>query len=147
MSHRAQTWLPWLKGPRGGKNMSTSNFHLSNVAGNWSKRAENVLFCEILLGSTMGLLTYFGQVHLGFSLCGRMCRSFCRSAAAPEIIRAEAFFSTSIKRFLSSLEPGSRRFHIFVLFFVCVFRIKIEEEYAKNLSKLSQSPLALQEEG
>lgn len=31
--------------------------------------------------------------------------------------------------------------------FLCVFRIKIEEEYAKNLSKLSQSPLALQEEG
>lgn len=27
------------------------------------------------------------------------------------------------------------------------FRIKIEEEYAKNLSKLSQSPLAVQEEG
>jgi len=29
---------------------------------------------------------------------------------------------------------------------VC-FRIKIEEEYAKNLSKLSLSPLAAQEEG
>lgn len=27
------------------------------------------------------------------------------------------------------------------------FRIKIEEEYAKNLSKLSLSPLAAQEEG
>lgn len=31
--------------------------------------------------------------------------------------------------------------------FLSVFRIKIEEEYAKNLSKLSQIPLAAQEEG
>lgn len=30
---------------------------------------------------------------------------------------------------------------------VCVCRIKIEEEYAKNLSKLSQNSLAAQEEG
>lgn len=31
--------------------------------------------------------------------------------------------------------------------FVCECRIKIEEEYAKNLSKLSQNSLAAQEEG
>lgn len=29
----------------------------------------------------------------------------------------------------------------------CSLRIKIEEEYAKNLLKLSQIPLAAQEEG
>lgn len=40
---------------------------------------------------------------------------------------------------LGSLEPSH---------FVCLcFRIKIEEEYAKNLSKLSLSALAAQEEG
>lgn len=44
----------------------------------------------------------------------------------------------------SSPEPGSLLHLCFS--FMC-FRIKIEEEYAKNLSKLSQSPLALQEEG
>lgn len=31
--------------------------------------------------------------------------------------------------------------------FICVDRIKIEEDYAKSLSKLSQIPLAAQEEG
>lgn len=52
-----------------------------------------------------------------------------------------SIFSTSLKQFLSSLESGS--FHSCHL----CFRIKIEEEYAKNLSKLSLSPLAAQEEG
>lgn len=33
------------------------------------------------------------------------------------------------------------------MFFFFYLRIKIEEEYAKNLLKLSQIPLAAQEEG
>lgn len=34
-----------------------------------------------------------------------------------------------------------------LLFFFSLRRIKIEEEYAKNLAKLSQNSLAAQEEG
>lgn len=58
------------------------------------------------------------------------------------LCRSILFFHFTKAGFPSFLEPGSD----LIVCSLC-FRIKIEEEYAKNLSKLSLSPLALQEEG
>lgn len=58
------------------------------------------------------------------------------------LCRSILFFHFTKAGFPSSLETGSD----LIVCSLC-FRIKIEEEYAKNLSKLSLSPLALQEEG
>lgn len=63
--------------------------------------------------------------------CFRLCSSSCSLES-----------SAVVKLRLSLFPPRGSSF------MSCVsFRIKIEEEYAKNLSKLSLSPLAAQEEG
>ena len=103
--------------------------------GNENSRRENVQPLE-----DDGIIDARGsEVNVGFSRIAvevsvLLLKMICQSVL---------FFHLTKAIFLScSLEPGSD----LIVCSLC-FRIKIEEEYAKNLSKLSLSPLALQEEG
>lgn len=71
-----------------------------------------------------------------------LCEKLLESTAGLEWSVLKRYFHVTNT---GSVLPWARQ-HTASRFYLC-FRIKIEEEYAKNLSKLSQSPLALQEEG
>lgn len=141
MSQRAQTWLPCLNGP--GAKMSTSHFHLSHGDGN-ENSSENVLFCTILLQSfSQAQWDYwYTRVTAGFQPLQQIVVEVCVVVlqCRPEMICVKAFYHLT-KAVCPPLSQAALK-----SLSLC-FRIKIEEEYAKNLSKLSLSPLAAQEEG